>query len=99
MYFRKIYNMEEIKLDEKDIQILKLLQENCKGSMRKIARAVNSPITTVHAKIKRMKKLGIIKSYIHKSLISYFCSIVAINLFHHPVKLLGFGKCIVLVGR
>lgn len=55
--------MKEVKLDKKDIQILRILQENCKRPMRKMARMVNSPITTVHAKIKRMKKLGVIKDY------------------------------------
>ena len=55
--------MSEIKLDKKDIKILELLQENCKTSMRVIARKIGSPLTTVHAKIKRMEKLGIIKGY------------------------------------
>lgn len=55
--------MSGIKLDEKDIKILGLLQENCKTSMKKIARKIGSPITTVHAKIKKMEKLGIIKGY------------------------------------
>lgn len=50
-------------LDEKDIEILRLLQENCKTTARQIARKINSPITTVFAKIKRMEKLGIIKEY------------------------------------
>lgn len=52
-----------IKLDEKDIQILKMLQEDCKRSVKEIARKIESPITTVYAKIKRMKEMGIIKSY------------------------------------
>lgn len=50
-------------LDEKDIEILRLLQENCKTTARHIARKINSPITTVFAKIKRMEKLGIVKEY------------------------------------
>jgi len=51
------------KLDEKDIAILTLIQKNCKLTARKIARKINSPITTVFAKIKRMEELGIIKGY------------------------------------
>lgn len=51
------------KLDEKDILILTLIQKNCKLTARKIARKINSPITTVFAKIKRMEELGIIKGY------------------------------------
>ena len=51
------------KLDEKDYAILKLIQENCKFTAREIAKRVNSPITTVFAKIKRMEKMGIIIGY------------------------------------
>jgi len=52
-----------IKLDKKDMEILKFIQEDSKGSMKKIARKIGSPITTVYAKVKRMEDLGIIKHY------------------------------------
>ncbi|MEM2691151.1 MAG: Lrp/AsnC family transcriptional regulator [Candidatus Bathyarchaeia archaeon] len=52
-----------IKLDEKDLAILDLLQKNCKMTAKEIARKINSPITTVFAKIKRMEQQGIIKEY------------------------------------
>ncbi|MEM3769632.1 MAG: Lrp/AsnC family transcriptional regulator [Candidatus Bathyarchaeia archaeon] len=52
-----------IKLDEKDLAILSLLQKNCKMTAKEIARKINSPITTVFAKIKRMEQQGIIKEY------------------------------------
>lgn len=51
------------KLDQKDMAILVLLQKNCKLTAREIARKIESPITTVFAKIKRMEELGIIKGY------------------------------------
>ena len=51
------------KLDDKDIAILAILQENSKLTAKQIAKKVNSPITTVFAKIKRMEELGIIKEY------------------------------------
>ncbi|MGC8998127.1 MAG: Lrp/AsnC family transcriptional regulator [Candidatus Bathyarchaeia archaeon] len=51
------------KLDEKDLAILDLLQKNCKMTAKEIARKINSPITTVFAKIKRMEQQGIIKEY------------------------------------
>jgi len=51
------------KLDDKDIAILALLQENSKLTAKQIAKKVNSPITTVFDKIKRMEELGIIKEY------------------------------------
>ena len=53
----------ETKLDEKDIAILMLVQKDCKLTAREIARKIDSPITTVFAKIKRMEELGVIKEY------------------------------------
>jgi len=50
-------------LDEKDLAILKLSQKNCKMTAREIARKINSPITTVFAKIRRMEQQEIIKEY------------------------------------
>ncbi|MBS7637172.1 Lrp/AsnC family transcriptional regulator [Candidatus Bathyarchaeota archaeon] len=52
-----------LKFDEKDLAILDLLQKNCKMTAKEIARKINSPITTVFAKIKRMEQQGIIKEY------------------------------------
>jgi Lrp/AsnC family leucine-responsive transcriptional regulator len=53
----------ESKLDEKDTAILTLVQRNCKLTAREIATKINSPITTVFAKAKRMEELGIIREY------------------------------------
>lgn len=53
----------EPKLDEKDLAILALLQKNCRMTARKIAQKIDSPITTVFAKIKRMEQKKIIKEY------------------------------------
>ncbi len=50
-------------LDEKDLQILSELQENCKITVKKLAKKIRTPITTVYTKIKRMEKLGFIKAY------------------------------------
>jgi len=50
-------------LDKRDVEILKLLQRNCRMTAREIAKKVGSPITTVYAKIKRMEELGVIKQY------------------------------------
>ena len=52
-----------IKLDEKDTAILALIQENNKLTAKQIAKKIDSPITTVFAKTKRMEQLGIIKEY------------------------------------
>ena len=53
----------ELKIDEKDIEILDLLQKDCKMTAKAIARKIDSPVTTVFAKIKRMEEMGIIKAY------------------------------------
>jgi len=53
----------QLKLDEKDVAILSLLQENSQLTAKQIAKKVNAPITTVFAKINRMEELGIIKEY------------------------------------
>jgi Lrp/AsnC family leucine-responsive transcriptional regulator len=52
-----------VKLDEKDMAILALIQENSKLTAKQIAKKINSPITTVFAKTKRMEELGVIKEY------------------------------------
>ena len=52
-----------IKLDKKDVEILKLLQKDCKKSMKEVARKIGSPITTAYAKVKRLEDLRVIKDY------------------------------------
>jgi len=52
-----------IKIDDKDLAILLLIQENSKLTANQIAKKTNTPITTVFAKIKRMEEIGIIKQY------------------------------------
>jgi len=53
----------EPKLDEKDFEILNFLQKDCKMTAKAIAQKIDSPVTTVFAKIKRMEELGVIKGY------------------------------------
>lgn len=53
----------EPRLDEKDIEILNLLQRDCKMTAKTIAQKIDSPVTTVFAKIKRMEELDIIRGY------------------------------------
>ena len=52
-----------VKLDEKDVAILALIQENSNLTAKQISKRVNAPITTVFAKTKRMKESGVIKGY------------------------------------
>ena len=50
-------------LDEKDRQILRLLQENAKITVREIATRVHLSTTPVHERIKRMEDAGVILQY------------------------------------
>lgn len=52
-----------MELDKKDFAILEVLKEKSNLSTQKIAKKVNIPITTVHNRIKKLEKEGIIKNY------------------------------------
>ncbi len=50
-------------MDEKDEKIIKLLKENCKSTTQQISKKILMPVTTVHNRIKKLEKEGIIKKY------------------------------------
>jgi Lrp/AsnC family transcriptional regulator, leucine-responsive regulatory protein len=50
-------------LDEKDMAILRLLQENAKITVREIAAQIHLSTTPVHERIKRMEDSGVILQY------------------------------------
>ncbi|MEM5793914.1 MAG: Lrp/AsnC family transcriptional regulator [Candidatus Aenigmatarchaeota archaeon] len=50
-------------IDERDLFILNELRKNARLSSRALAKKVGLPISTVHRRIKRMEKEGIIKGY------------------------------------
>ena len=54
--------MREV-LDSKDVEILRIIQEDCRVAAREISDRTNTPVTTVFAKIKRMERLGIVRGY------------------------------------
>lgn len=53
----------DVSLDEKDYDILKVLEENAKLTVREIAVKINLSPTPTHERIKRMEKSGVIKQY------------------------------------
>lgn len=50
-------------IDEKDAAILELLQENARLVIKEISKRIGSPITTTHARLKRLEREGVIKAY------------------------------------
>jgi DNA-binding Lrp family transcriptional regulator len=56
-------------MDEKDESILQALEKNAKLSSRAIAEKVGLPISTVHRRIRKLEKDGIIKGF--KAIIEY----------------------------
>lgn len=55
--------MSLLSVDEKDIEILRMLQGDCKRPVKDISEKINSPITTVYTRIKRLEDSGVIKGY------------------------------------
>jgi len=58
-----IFTIMSLKLDEKDLAILAVIQENSQLTAKQIAKKINAPLTTVFAKMKRMEEQGIIRGY------------------------------------
>ncbi|WP_445722384.1 Lrp/AsnC family transcriptional regulator [Flavobacterium sp.] len=52
-----------MKLDDKDIKILNLLQKNARLSNKEIAFELAIPTSTCHERLKRLHKLGVFKSF------------------------------------
>lgn len=51
-------------LDRKDIEILKLLQQNARVTVKEISEKIHLSTTPVHERIKRMEENGVIKQYV-----------------------------------
>ena len=50
-------------LDDKDLSILRLLQENARITVKEISEKIHLSTTPVHERIKRMEESGVIKQY------------------------------------
>ncbi len=55
--------MSTVTLDEKDREILGMLMEDAKVSAKDISSKIESPITTVYSRIKRLEDTGVVKGY------------------------------------
>lgn len=56
-------SIPEMALDNKDLSILRLLQENARITIKEISGKVHLSTTPVHERIKRMEDSGVIKQY------------------------------------
>lgn len=55
--------MENISIDSTDRELIEALQNNAKARLSSIAKATGIPVTTIHNRIKRLEKEGIISGY------------------------------------
>ncbi len=82
-------------LDEKDLMLLDILQKNSNLSLKEISRKLKSPITTVHARLRKLEKAGIIQGY--KAILNYKkigFSTTAFILASFRYKIMKNGKLI-----
>ena len=56
-------NKDFIKLDDIDVSILKIINEDVRTSYRQISRSLDVSVGTVHNRIDKMVKSGVIKSF------------------------------------
>lgn len=64
MPLKRMRNMEEtVKLDEKDIEILRALQQNARLTNKELAARVHLSTTPTYERVKRLERVGVIKQY------------------------------------
>ena len=55
---------QDFKLDEKDLLLLRQLESDSNLTAKKLAFLLGMPQTTIHNRIRRLKKLGVIRKYV-----------------------------------
>ncbi len=53
-------------LDDIDVEILKILQKDCRVTLDQMSKMLNVPKSTLHYRIKRLEKQGVIEGYYAK---------------------------------
>ena len=75
---------EIVKLDETDIKILKIINDDVRISYRQISRDLGISVGTVHNRIDKMLKSGVIEKFApilnHKKLGYTLTSIIGVNV-------------------
>jgi DNA-binding Lrp family transcriptional regulator len=84
-------DLTAISLDDKDVAILRLLEQNAKLTVREIAATIHLSPTPVHERIKRMEANGVIKQYAtlldHRKIQKGIMVICYISLKEHNRKI------------
>ena len=62
-FFKFLEYYSNMRLDTKDLAILKILENNAKKTTQQISREIGVPITTIHNRIKKLESSGIIEKY------------------------------------
>mgnify|MGYP003575833188 CR=1 FL=1 len=79
-----------VAIDEKDLSILRLLQQNARITVKEIADTVHLSTTPVHERIKRMEESGVIKQYAtlvdHTKIKKSLMAICYVSLKEHNKK-------------
>jgi len=57
---------QKVQLDDIDIEILKILQKDCRVTLDQMSKMLNVPKSTLHYRIKRLEKQGVIEGYYAK---------------------------------
>ncbi len=60
---QKVQSTVSDSIDEKDLLILRLLQENARITVKEISQKIHLSTTPVHERIKRLESSGIIRQY------------------------------------
>jgi DNA-binding Lrp family transcriptional regulator len=85
--FQKEESTTAVKLDQKDLAILKLLQHNARITVKEISEKVHLSTTPVYERIKWMEETGVIKQYAtlldHSKLNKELMVIVYVSLKQH----------------
>lgn len=87
---KKAESAATITIDEKDLSILRLLQQNARITVKEIADTVHLSTTPVHDRIKRMEESGVIKQYAtlvdHTKIKKSLMAICYVSLKEHNKK-------------
>lgn len=50
-------------IDEVDLKVLEALKENSRATVRDVAKKIKAPVTTVHNRLKKLTKEGVIRCF------------------------------------